>query len=163
MKKYLLLASVAGCLLAHNAMADDNITLKAKINILPSCVIYGVGDIDYGDVGVAANHYVDLSMDFDGTISTEDDATSHSATGTPGMFSLACNVPATVTYDVITRGTTATQLTDVSIQCDDSDLLSGDSIGPVSGGAHCVVASEISTVPEPGNEEFDAVQINFAY
>lgn len=57
MKRYLLLASVAGCLLASNAMADDPITAdgqSATINIdatlQEAALITGVTDINLGTI-----------------------------------------------------------------------------------------------------------------
>ena len=98
MKRYLLLASVAGCLLnASNAWAasiDDNkhgATINVKAEVSQSAFIYSASDLDFGSYILSGNWmgFRDVAtMDADGTIS-QTSAIIHPTTGTPGEVKIS--------------------------------------------------------------------------
>lgn len=70
MKKYLLLATVAGCLLGANAMAEDSATVTAKVNIKYGCTLESPNDMDFGEIILSPENSSDIvfTMAEDGNI-----------------------------------------------------------------------------------------------
>ena len=98
MKKYLLLASVAGCLLAHNAMAWDSVlnetspyaTLQASVRVMRSFFAWTY-NINFGTMSLSESaEDGDLLATFtNGVLSVEAEKVSFHEGGSSGMVSLS--------------------------------------------------------------------------
>ena len=108
MKRYLLLASVAGCLLnAGNAMADystvdgDTATIAAKVTISGTCRFDYPQDINFGTVVVAGMPHNDiyLTMDHSGVVTYDEETVADSSLG---RVYVSCPADVTASIDLST-------------------------------------------------------------
>ena len=169
MKKYLLLATVAGCLLTSNAMADgQDITIKAKVNIKRACTIHEVTDIDYGSVTLTSDGEGSLTMDKDGAITTSStDILGFSTSGTAGKFSLECDDAPdfTITYQALEEG--ELKLKNLILYREDEVFVNGGTVDVEDfnpSGEDFYIASTLD-IPAlvNGNYEFNAVKVTLSY
>lgn len=107
MKKYLLLASVAGCLMAGNAMAgsfdDSNATINVKANILTGCVFTNVSDMDFKDIMLQPGdgNEAELVMTAAGVVSSSsENVISFTEDATAGSFTVSCPAGLSATANV---------------------------------------------------------------
>ena len=77
MKKYFLLASVAGCLMTANAWAGTiatggaSATINVKANLKPTGTITSVADMDFGDILVTQDTTQDVCTGDIATLGTD--------------------------------------------------------------------------------------------
>ena len=170
MKKYLLLATVAGCLLTSNAMADgQDITIKAKVDIRRACTISEVTDIDYGSVTLKSLASVgSLTMAKDGAITTSStDIIDFTTNGTAGKFSMECDDAGdfTITYQALEDGDL--KLKNLTLYRKNEVFVNGgtvDAEGFDPSGEDFFIASTLD-IPggASGNYEFNAVKVTLSY
>ena len=107
MRKYLLLATVAGCMFSENAMAggsisanQQNATVNVRATIRKASQIQNLQDMDFGTLYIANDTTGDLvSMSTAGEVTVKNDAVV-AATGEPASGYIGFSAYTTVGYTV---------------------------------------------------------------
>ena len=119
MKKYLLLASVAGCLLnAGNAMADtgQSAVVNVSVDIQHGCTIESFDSISFGEVLLDPDkETTTIHMDSDGDLTSSDALYVNKADGVSrGVISIICGSNVPFNIDVQEESLTSMELSNIS-------------------------------------------------
>jgi len=111
MKKYLLLATVAGCLLGtgnvwaeqHPALDEQSVDIKVKALLYPTCRIGLSNDMDFGSWYVTKSTF-SITMDTQGNITSSSGVVSAGSSPAAASLSSAGTACAGATLDFTCKG-----------------------------------------------------------